>query len=420
MRGEQSGPERPHGPARQEHAVIDRIQRLVDDLGAALSLPVSVDDHSFRLQFYSPQMGTLDRVRIESILFRDSPEAAKSWVREHGVADARGPVLIPASEELGLLPRVCIPIPHDDAILGYLWIIDADGTLTESGRRRATDSANLIGPLMFRRLFLERLDRAAERTAIAQLVDERDEIRMQGFSALHTSRPGGVLPARVAVVRAVSDASDPREFEARALRLEVALESARGTITPSLLHLLTDDRAVLLLTHEAAERALDERGTGDLLARWLRQQVGLDDIVIGVGRLARNADEIRRSFVEAQDAASIARRVEAGPEVMDARWLGPHRQLLRLAQEDLRDIAHTALDALLQERNESLLATLTVFLDAGGDATAVAEHFGLHRSTIYARVQRLESILEADLSDGNVRLGLHYALIALRLTTRRT
>ena len=419
MRGEQSGSDGFSGPARQDHAVIDRIQRLVDDLGAALSLPVSVDDHNFRLQFYSPQMGTLDRVRIESILFRDSPEAAKDWVRDHGVAQAREPVVIPASEELGLLPRICIPIPHDDAILGYLWIIDAEGTLTASGRRRATDTATLIGPLMFRRLFLERLDRAAERSAIAQLIDERHEIRLQGFAALHTTRPRGVLPARIAVVQTVSDTSDPRETEARALRLEVALESARGTITPRILHLLTNDRAVLLLTHEAAERALDEGGTGDLLSQWIRHQTGLDGLVIGVGRLARTADEILRSFAEAQDAATIAQRVENGPAVVDARWSGPHRQLLRLPQDDLVDIAQNALGALLEERNEALLATLTVFLEAGGDASRVAEQFGLHRSTIYARVQRLESILEADLSDGNVRLGLQYALIAFRLVTQR-
>ena len=102
-----------------EPSVGLRIQRLIDDLGARLAMAASVDDPDFQLQFYSPQHGTIDRVRMESILLRDSPPAAKAWVTEHGVTRAGGPVRVPPAEHLGLLPRLGVPIDHQAARLGY-------------------------------------------------------------------------------------------------------------------------------------------------------------------------------------------------------------------------------------------------------------------------------------------------------------
>lgn len=418
--GQQEDPGRPSEPGRPDHAVIDRIQRIVDDLGTALALPVSIDDHGFRLQFYSPQLGMLDRVRIESILFRDSPEPAKRWVRDQGVAEARGPVRVPASEELGLLPRVCIPIPHDDVLLGYLWIIDAEGALTEEGQRRAVDSARSIAPLMFRRLFLERLDRAAERTAMTNLLDDRPEIRAQGFDALHAARSGGLLPARVAVVRVAHRSVAPTDSETLALTLEVALELARGSVSPHILHLLREDgSAAVLLAQEAARQALDDRGTCDRLLAWLADRLGHDDIAVGVGHLAAAADDIQRSFEEASDAAEIALRTAGGRSVVTTRWLGPHRILLGLGEQELLRIAHEALGPVLEPRHRILRETLEVFLDLGGDVAGVATRLDLHRSSVYARLQRIDALLDAELADGRVRHALHHALVALRLATPR-
>lgn len=411
---EESG--RPLETGRPEHAIVDRIQRLVDELGAALSLPVSVDDHNFRLQFYSPQLGMLDRVRIESILLRDSPEPAKRWVRSQGVAEARGPVLVPPSEDLGLLPRVCMPILHDRALLGYLWIIDAEGVLTEEGHRRAVASAQSIGPLMFRRLFLERLDRTAERSAMAQLVDDRPEIRVQGFDALQAARGGGILPARFAVIRTDRGPAAPLDAEALSVGLEVALEMARGSVSPNILHILREDgRAVVLLMHDAARQALAVRGTCARLLEWLGDRLGHDDIAVGVGCLAGSVDAIRRSFEEARDAAEIALRTSRGRMVVATRWLGPHRLLLDRTVNELLQIAHDTLGPVLEPRNRTLRETLEAFLDCGGDVASVAVRLNLHRSSVYARVQRLETLLDADLSDGRVRHALQHALVALRL-----
>ena len=63
----------------------------------------------------------------------------------------------------------------------------------------------------------------------------------------------------------------------------------------------------------------------------------------------------------------------------------------------------------------SLVATLERYLDLGGDARAAAEALHLHRSSLYARLHRIEEIAGVDLHSGEDRLELHLALRIWRL-----
>ncbi|WP_193611898.1 helix-turn-helix domain-containing protein [Nocardioides lijunqiniae] len=57
-----------------------------------------------------------------------------------------------------------------------------------------------------------------------------------------------------------------------------------------------------------------------------------------------------------------------------------------------------------------LLETLEAYLDLAGDVRATAARLRLHRSSLYYRLERLATVLDADLGDGLVRLDLHLAL----------
>lgn len=81
----------------------------------------------------------------------------------------------------------------------------------------------------------------------------------------------------------------------------------------------------------------------------------------------------------------------------------------------------TAPIAALEAAGESgamLLATLEAYLDAAGDVQAVAARLGLHRSSLYYRLDRATDLLSADLSHGPTRLALHLACKARRVRRR--
>lgn len=419
-----SGVDVPRHRTRTERSSGDRIQRLIDNLGHELGLPVSVDDEKFRLQFYSPQQGTLDRVRIESILFRDSPEEAKEWVRSHEVADARGPTRIPAAEELGLLGRVCTPLTHQNALLGYLWIIDATARLDESGFEQVQRCGVAIAPLLYRRRFFDRLDRQAERDALIDLVDPRLELRQRGAQALSAAERIDATSAAVLVVRLLSeggpdDAAPDGSGEdiAIELGLEIALEQARGLFPADHLRFFRrGTEAVVLLTGTTAEQSERPGGANERLHAAVRRQLVGSRVVIGVGRRVSGLEAVLTSYLDARDAAEIGTRDPARPAVLSSRWLGAHRALLAFPPSMLQQFASDALGPLQCHReSELLLTTLEVFLVQGGVIPVIAEELSLHRSSVYGRLRRIEDVLGVDLADGEVRLALHHALVALRL-----
>ena len=73
----------------------------------------------------------MDEVRRASILRRQNTPEVIAWVREIGIIEGRQPVRTPACPELDLLPRVCVPIRHQDLLLGFVWFIDPDGTMAD-------------------------------------------------------------------------------------------------------------------------------------------------------------------------------------------------------------------------------------------------------------------------------------------------
>ncbi len=422
MDGKVSG-DAPRGDrARVERASGDRIQRLIDGLGNELGLPVSIDDEKFRLQFYSPQQGTLDRVRIESILFRDSPEEAKEWVRSHEVADAHGPTRIPAAEELGLLGRVCTPLTHQDAILGNLCVIDADARLDEMGFEAVQRYAVAIAPLLDSRRFFDRLDRQAERDELIDLVDPRSELRERGAAALTPVDRADVAVARVLVVRVLPNGRTTAETAggdgtAVELGLEIALEQSRGLLPADHLRFFRrGTEAVVLLTGATAEQAEQSGGVSERLLAAVRRGLVASRVVVGVGRRVSGLEAVLNSYLDARDAAEIGTRDPARPAVLSSLWLGAHRALLAFPPAMLQQFAADVLGPLQRHREaDLLLSTLEAFLVHGGVVPAVTDRPALHRSSVYGRLRRIEEILGVDLSDGEVRLALHHGLVAFRL-----
>jgi purine catabolism regulator len=98
------------------------------------------------------------------------------------------------------------------------------------------------------------------------------------------------------------------------------------------------------------------------------------------------------------------------PDVDRLLW-----QLRSTASLDL--FVHRQLDPLIEHdrvRKPELLPTLESFLEHGARKTETARELQLERQSLYHRLDRIESIVGADLSDGVTRLRLHLALRALR------
>ena len=372
------------------------LQRIVENLAARLGRPLLLEDSRQRVVAYSEQDGQLDDIRRDSILRRHTTSEVRAFLRAAGIDDAAGPLRTPGAADLGLLPRVCVPVRHDGRLLGFLWFIDVGPAMTEAEIDVAAAAAPSVALALFHESLASGLTSHRELEAITGvLLGEADAAR-----ALIEA---GAFPQAVPVTVTVAKPTAGETDEALRLTLERGLLAVRRRLAGHQpLHLVRYDHAVLLTAgtatfSEELHSAMDT------------------PVLVGIGRPRPSLAGAAESYAEALHAAEVAAKVpELGRSVEWAR-LGVYRMLTRVPHDDL----HPGLERLLaDDQHLPLLETLEIYLDLAGSALAASRRLRLHRTSLYYRLQRVESLAETDLTDGGERLSLHLSLKLARLSGR--
>jgi purine catabolism regulator len=203
--------------------------------------------------------------------------------------------------------------------------------------------------------------------------------------------------------------------QARTVSIADAIAAAcRQQRVPALVGSLDESRVAALLA--LPPRADPDMALG-LLAEQLRPRLGSGE-VIGAGSVVESVAGVRRAILEAGQVAEVAARGGTGLpfyRLLDLRLRG----LLHLLKDDprLQAFAERELRPLLVHDDASganLLATLTAYLEAGGNKAEAASRAHLARPTLYQRLRKVEEVLGTDLESAESRLSLHVALLALQ------
>ncbi|WP_405682940.1 PucR family transcriptional regulator [Streptomyces sp. NBC_00057] len=390
-----------------------------------LSRPATVEDRSQRLVVYSRHSDLPDAVRHASILQRCVSGEVLAWLRQFELAKARHPVCIPRNVSLGMLPRICIPIRHHDLLLGYLWLIDADESMSSEQIALAETAAQDFALALYREVLAGELAQNRETEAIRNLLLCGSDVQSYAARTLidgrHFDPSLGVV---VLVARPVLAPDAEPDAQVR-LALEHALVNTRHRLPARhAVHLVSHSDGLLLFgTEGEVDELTVDRYASHLDHALQTAMSGLEQVsssVIGVGQPRSELAQARGSYLEADQAARIAASM---PDVSRiARWsqLGIYRVLAQLFSQDLgKLVLHPGLERLFTDPEAlPLLQTLETYLDLSGNALAASKRLKLHRTSLYYRIQRFEHLAGADLKDGNERLCLHLGLKLARFTGR--
>ncbi len=301
--------------------------------------------------------GQADPTRIRTILQREVTPAAAALVARLGLTRAEGPVRTPADPAAEMLERWCVPLRAGRDLIGYLWVLDADGLVTEADLPRLQVCAELA-------------------TAALTRARPSDET---------VARHRGALLARLV--------SEPDAGAAREL---IALDDLTPDVTVTVQSPPTSGGWVLrggMSAHVAAGRP--QPATSG-------PPVPLLDLSTAVLR-----------------AAAVRQALRAGARLAAPNWgaLGVWR-LIAAAPADLSvSEVHSGADLLSGRSHGDLLVTARTLLENGGDVANSAAQLHIHRTTLYYRMERIEALTGANLKAGPGRDDL---LMALRLAAFRT
>lgn len=389
---------------------VERIQVLVDALATRLRRAVVVDDQDLRLVAVSEDFGDADPARVWSLLHRRTrPEDVCFDEIKHTTSPGR----IPENRDLELWQRLYVPVRCRGLLLGFVWITDRYGDLTDAQIADAADTAQVLGSVMYRRWTAAGHERDTQQQLVEQLLSQNDAAR-------HTAREeifdrGLVEVDGQASVLLVSRRACVEGEEAATAFAMAVQRFCRGLPSASVLAAYWPRRAIVILTLRGA----DPQAELSRAARVLLDGLAAEPCLTGGYRIGAGGP------VPGLGALPVAKRqadiaLSAAPEDGLALWseLGAHALLAQLAPSAWSDsLIPAGVAALLADPSAAVLVpTVETYLDCAGDAQRTARELCVHRTTLYYRLGRVEQISGLSLRDGRDRLLLHLVLGLRRLT----
>jgi DNA-binding PucR family transcriptional regulator len=395
---------------------MDDLQRIAIGLAARIGRAIAIDDPQMNLITHTAHDDHVDRHRVASVMQMRAPDEVVEHAFAQGIATADGPVRVPGVPEMDLLARVCIPVRCQGLLFGFLWIIDADGTLTEAELAEAVEAAAAAGQVLYRERLLDDLRDSRERDLLRDVLSDDLTVRSAAATLLVEEE---MLPPAAHLCVLVAQVETDNGDDAKTA-LDAALRKAGRRANPlsSLALSRAGGRGLLLVAgrRPPAAQALLDIATA-LRDDLLKSLSGGGEVRVGIGQVHQGVDYAAVSARRAREALEVAAKVPGFGPITAWDELGVYRLLITLPLDELPlDAIPLGLRALMEADGEGpLVETLETWLDEGCDSRATVARLQVHRTSLYYRLGRIEEITGLSLNSGAARLDLHLGLKLARL-----
>lgn len=374
------------------------------ELAALVGAPVVILDTSMDLVTHSSQGEDLDSAQLSIILTRRGTAGAINALRALRVDHATGPVRLPPE---GAVPaHMALPLKHAGETLGFATFQDLEAAALDeemiSALRRASSE---IGQLLALRRDDARVLVRRERQLLGMLLSSSPEDRAAATSAILGER---LLPHSdsyaVAVVRAA--AGDVAGSD-RATLADAVRSAARLSPITSLSGVI-GEAGMVVFARQPDAPMLERLSAAPQLAT----------VRVGIGEPGARLEDAIHSYRQADLACRVARRDSSYDRAVRWRDVGWDGMLVQLPLDAMTaSELPAAVAALLRVPDrDHLIETIECYLDTRGNAVATAKRLGIHRSTLYYRLDQVRAATDTDLtSSADLReldLGLRVARLA--------
>jgi hypothetical protein len=325
------------------------MQAAVDRLASALGQSVLIEDRNQHPVWWSTR-GAVDNTRTKTILDRRVDPEAAAVVKRFKLAQATAPVRTPAMPEAGMWARWCMPVRSEGRLLGFLWVLDPDGTVGAADLPALVECAELAAEVLARTSQSAEHSRQRRDELIARLLRTPDEAAARDLARLEHV---------------------PHDAQ---VQVE-ALARTGGWPLPD-----------GMSAHVARSRPRTATSGSPLP-------------IVDLGEAVRRAAATRRA-------------IAAGARPEPASWdgLGGWRLIVEAPASLTVGQLHPGAEILADQPRTDLLTTARVVLDHGGDIAAASHELHVHRTTLYYRLDRITALTGVDLRTGSTRTDLQLAL----------
>ncbi|KZM53044.1 PucR family transcriptional regulator [Anoxybacillus geothermalis] len=388
---------------------FDSLEEFADRVSDVLKCPVTIEDANHRLIAYSAHDDYTDPARTATIISRRVPEKVINSLWKQGAIPAllksREPVRVPPIHDVGLGSRVAVSIWKNDEVIGFIWVLETNRTLSpeemEWLKLAAKAAKNKVLQLYMRKNKKEERVQELFWKLLTSHIAAEDEIRAHLAAMQIPTAP----QFAVVVFRFAADLTAEMERQ-----ISYLLQTTQQI--PILLY-TTDGRDVILLGAPKTDQPLKELSAFiESFAAKMKERFHIHDVQCGFGGVYSVYRLIEKSYREA--LAVLALKEKLGDDINGVygyAQLGIYQffdfLLEKKRQGGWTNPALEKLQAYDRKHHSDLVKTFETFFDHNENVQETADVLNVHPNTLAYRLKRIADIAELDLNDMNQKIKLY-------------
>lgn len=220
---------------------------------------------------------------------------------------------------------------------------------------------------------------------------------------------------RVAVLTISIDEDDLLEQQAKKVLIWDAIKSHLAKFDSRILTVSHDENYILLLipVDDDVQSKNYWKNLSDNIEKWSLEVFSGCKILLGIGTSTSNMKDYYVSYQQALLALNVMNIRMKHISFSLYEDLGAYTILHHLDQSNAVNLfIKSQLDPLLtytENKNIDLYHTLYVFLQNNGNIKSTSDELFIHRSSLLYRLEKIESLLNVDLNDAEIRFNLMMA-----------
>lgn len=392
---------------------FDSLDEFADLISQVLQCPITIEDANHRLLAYSTHDERTDPARISTIIGRRVPEKVINQLWKEGTIPAllktKEPVRIESVDEIGLSNRVAISIWKQDEVLGFIWALEIDKSLTELDfllLKKAADAVkNKLLQLQTRKNKKEERSQEFFWKLLTGHLKVREEI-IENFHALQ------ITPADTFAVLVF-------QFQENiSSKVEQSISYLLKTSQRLKIMLYTADcsQLILLVSVDGIDAPMAEIKTfANTFVTKMADRYSVKGISPVYSTIYNDYQKIGKAYQETLTVISIKEKFPLETnEISSYQKLGIY-QLFDLILEKRKNDeyeSHTLkmLHEYDQKHNSNLVETLEVFLNKDNNIHEAAKELNVHANTLNYRLKRISEIGDVNFKDPNQKMLLYLDL----------
>lgn len=392
---------------------FDSLDEFADIVSEILQCPITIEDVNHRLLAYSTHDERTDPARIGTIMGRRVPEKVINNLWKEGIIPDllknREPIRVKKRDDIGLGDRVAISIWNKEDVLGFIWALEIEKSLTEQDCLLLKKYAEVVKSKLLQLQARKNQKEERSQEFFWKLLTNHMQVNteiMENFYLLQIT-PASLFT--VSVFRFEQEITNEKEKQiSYLLKTSQHLKVLLYTIDRNQLILLTSLDNVKRPSHEINNFI-------ETFVYNMEKRYGIKSIKPAFSSVYSDYQKISKAYKETLTVLSIKEKFPSDTtNIHSYQNLGIY-QLIDLLLEQRKDEEYEnqalqKLDEYDQKYNCNLIETLETYLNKDSNVGEVAKALNIHANTLSYRLKRIYEISEIDLKDPNQKMILYLDL----------